>query len=134
MLCSRTLLFIYSTCTSLPLLIPHSQSIPSLALSPLATTSLFSHALPFWKQRKLVLSFFFLHASPAGSLLSRASLAPELHPSHFPLIASEEEEDEEREDKEEGREEKKTKLHPLPLYEQARLPGRVSPGNIRVTV
>lgn len=69
-----------------------------------------------------------------GSLLSRGSLALELHPSHFPLIASEEEEDEEREDKEEGREEKTTKLHPLPLFEQARLPGRVSPGNITITV
>lgn len=32
----------------------------------------------------------------------------------------------------EERREKKTKLHPLPPYEQARLPGRVSPGNITV--
>lgn len=29
---------------------------------------------------------------------------------------------------------KKTKLHPLPPYEQARLPGRVAPGNITIIV
>ena len=63
-LCSRTLLFIYSGCTSLPLLISNFQSIPSLAPSPLATASLFSHTLLFGKQSKLVLSLFFLHASP----------------------------------------------------------------------
>lgn len=60
-----------------------------------------------------------------GSLLSRGSLALELHPSCLPLITSEEEKDEEREE----RREKKTKPHPLPPYEQARLPGRVAPGN-----
>ena len=62
-LCSRTLLFIYSGYQSAPLIL-NSQSIPSLAPSPLATASLSSHDLPFGKQNKLVLSLFFLHASP----------------------------------------------------------------------
>lgn len=61
----------------------------------------------------------------SGSLLSRGSLALELHPSHLPLITSEEKEEEEREE----RREKKTKPHPLPPYEQVRLPAHVAPGN-----
>ena len=117
-------MFISSVYQSAPL-IPSSQSIPSLAPSPLATASLFSHALPFGKQCKLILSLFFLQLPQSGSLLSRGSLALELHPSRLPLITSEEDEEEEREE----RREKKTKPHPLPPYEQARLPARVAPGN-----
>lgn len=67
----------------------------------------------------------------SGSLLSRGSLALELHPSRLPLITSEEEEEEEER---EERREKKTKPHPLPPYEQARLPARVVPGNTVIAV